>query len=126
MIRKIIPNFQMMTSSTSITILFRSSFRIFLLPIPNCSRSEIFCRQIGWIESDIDITMFQAECRKYDPCIFPPAPVSIAFDLSGQDPLKLDAILDMSSLDAQKCAVLKAKNNFLEWYQNKIIMEENQ
>jgi hypothetical protein len=115
-----------MTSSTSITILFRSSFRIFYFQSQTAHALEIFCRQIGWIESDIDITMFQAECRKYDPCIFPPAPVSIAFDLSGQDPLKLDAILDMSSLDAQKCAVLKAKNNFLEWYQNKIIMEENQ
>ena len=70
--------------------------------------------------------MFKAECKKYDPCIFPPAQVSIAFDLACQDPLKFNAVLNMPLLDAQKCAVLKAKNNFLDWYQNKIIMEEYQ
>jgi len=69
--------------------------------------------------------MFRAECQKYDPQIFKPAPIAIAFELSGHDPTKLDAVLDMPLLDAQKLSILKAKNNFLEWYANKMIMEEN-
>lgn len=68
--------------------------------------------------------MFISECHKYSPDIFPDAPICLAFSLAGQDPLKLDDVLNMSSENAQKCSILKAKNNFLDWYKDKIIMGE--
>lgn len=69
--------------------------------------------------------MFHSECEKYNPGIFNQTPFAMAFDLADGDATKLNYVLDMPLLDAQKLSILKAKNNFLEWYANKMIMEEN-
>jgi len=70
--------------------------------------------------------MFHSECEKYNPDIFNTTPLGTAFDLADGDAVKLDYVLDMPLEDAQKLSVLKAKRNFMEWFANKKIMEENQ